>query len=76
MSKQRDIIVTQLINDFGVTLGVDAKPLVRCRDCSNWDTSWTPERGGHYCTVMDAFTADWFYCANGEDSDAKTTQAD
>ena len=35
MNKQRDTIVTQIINDLGVTVEVKTEQLVRCRDCNN-----------------------------------------
>jgi len=37
MNKKRDTIVTQIINELGVTCEVKTEPLVRCRDCENYD---------------------------------------
>ena len=35
---QRDIIITQIINEFGVTLETKATQLVRCSDCKYFIT--------------------------------------
>lgn len=50
---------------------VDAVPVVRCRDCKNWESDWKPDifvqdPPRHYCAINDRFlTGDWF-CAAGE----------
>ena len=48
----------------------DVVEVVRCKDCKNWDTSWTPTayhyEGGHYCAMVDLITARMFYCGHGE----------
>lgn len=31
--KKRHIIVTQIINELGVTIETNTKPLIRCKDC-------------------------------------------
>ena len=31
--QKRDIIVTQFINELGVTIETNTKPLIRCKDC-------------------------------------------
>lgn len=33
--QKRDIIVTQLINELGVTIETNAKPLIRCGECKH-----------------------------------------
>lgn len=47
-----------------------AAKIVRCADCAEWDTSWTPDydlSGDiHYCPIIDQMTCGNFYCANGE----------
>ena len=43
--------------------------LVRCRDCVNWDTDWTPTRadpGEHWCPITDLIKPGNWFCANGE----------
>lgn len=34
--QKRDIIVTQIINELGVTIETNTKPLIRCRECKFW----------------------------------------
>jgi hypothetical protein len=47
----------------------DVRPVVLCRECKHWETSWTPQGvsdGRHYCAPLDLYpSADWF-CADGE----------
>ena len=31
--QKRDIIVTQIINELGITIETNTKPLIRCKDC-------------------------------------------
>ena len=47
---------------------IDAVPVVRCKDCKNWDREWTPERNPkvHYCWMIDLFTDGEFYCKDGD----------
>lgn len=48
----------------------DTVPVVRCKDCVNWDTSWSVRANGHhYCAVMDTTTDGCDYCSNGERRD-------
>lgn len=53
---------------------IDAVPVVRCKDCRNWDTSWKPHSyeplcPRYYCAITDLVTTgDWF-CADGERKD-------
>ena len=49
---------------------MDTEEIVRCKDCENWETSWTPhgvsDGSRHYCAPLDLFpSADWF-CADGK----------
>lgn len=45
--------------------------LIRCKDCANWDTEWTPSSGdgSHYCPMIDLETNESFYCASSERKD-------
>lgn len=48
---------------------VSLTPLVRCRECEDWQTSWEPydSRGDeHFCAVAGKVTRGHFYCADGE----------
>lgn len=42
--------------------------IIRCRDCKNWDKTWTndwsPEY--HYCPMIDGVRKGDFYCADAE----------
>lgn len=44
--------------------------IVRCANCVEWNTSWTPnyDLSGdiHYCPIIDQMTRGNFYCADGE----------
>ena len=51
--------------------------IVRCKDCINWDTTWTNDwtPNYHYCPIIDGVRKDNFYCADAErrtDVDANT----
>ena len=43
MTKIREMIVTQILNDFGVTIDTKVMPLVRCKDCKHWRPDTRPE---------------------------------
>lgn len=49
---------------------VDAEPVIRCGDCENWDTDWTPfnceSKIMHWCPMIDCVTEADFYCAYGK----------
>lgn len=50
---------------------IDAVPVVRCRECENWEKDWppsgfNPDNPRYFCSVNDIFpTGDWF-CADGK----------
>lgn len=47
---------------------VDAVPVIRCKDCKNWDTEWQNDwtKNDHYCPMIDGIRGgDWF-CADAE----------
>ena len=48
---------------------VDAVPIIRCKDCINWDTNWTTHPPDHYCPAIDQFTSADFYCGYSEKKD-------
>ena len=41
--------------------------IIHCRDCENWDTTWTNfQPNYHYCSMVDGARRDDFYCADAE----------
>ena len=47
---------------------IDAVPVIRCKDCIEWQTSWKSSTvfEGHYCVMVDTSTRGHFYCAYAE----------
>ena len=42
-------------------------PVVRCKDCENWQTDWNPSiPDRHYCAVMDSMMKADDFCSYGE----------
>ena len=57
--QKRDIVVTQIINELGVTIETNTKPLIRCKDCKHRDL--------FSCPLADNdFQKDEDYCSWGE----------
>ena len=45
----------------------DVVPVVRCKDCENWQTDWNPSISNrHYCAVMDSMMTAEDFCSYGE----------
>ncbi len=49
---------------------IDAVPVVRCRECKNWETDWEPrgfdpKNPRYFCGVMDRYPDGDWYCAQG-----------
>ena len=42
--------------------------IIHCRDCENWDKTWTNDFSPnyHYCPMVDGVRKDNFYCADAE----------
>ena len=42
--------------------------IIRCKDCTNWDTTWTNDwtQNYHYGPIIDGVRKDEFYCADAE----------
>ena len=42
--------------------------IIRCKDCKNWDTTWTNDfvPNYHYCPMVDGVRKSDFYCADAE----------
>ena len=63
--QKRDIIVTQFINELGVTIETKTKPLIHCKDCIHRYV--TGDVTMYYvCDFMDAQYEDNGYCHHGE----------
>lgn len=48
---------------------IDAVPVIRCKDCVCWDTSWKPTRaieGAYWCPFHDIITEADDYCSSAE----------
>lgn len=58
------IIPTVTVTD---TPMVEYVPVVRCKDCTEWQDNWGDDKEGrHFCSMNDRWTkANWF-CADGE----------
>lgn len=68
--RERETTVRHILEmNKGVYTAADVRPVVLCRDCKWWETSWTPRGvgdGRHYCAPLDLYpSADWF-CADGK----------
>lgn len=48
---------------------IDAVPMIRCKDCVSWDTSWKPVRaieGAYWCSEHDIYMSADDYCSMAE----------
>lgn len=59
-------IVLQAIEE---SPAIDAVPVVRCRDCKQYNTTGC-SKGFGWCESMDRGVSDDFYCANGAKMEA------
>ena len=53
---------------------VDAAPVVRCRNCENWEAGWKPnfsKDGEHFCPMISRVTSGEWFCAYGERRDSE-----
>lgn len=54
---------------------VDAVPVVRCRNCADYQTDWKPSCSGvYYCATLDSFMRPNDFCSYGERRDGKEDQ--
>ena len=65
MVQKRDIIVTQFINELGVTIETNTKPLIHCKDCIHRYATGDVTKY-YVCDFMDAQYEDNGYCHHGE----------
>lgn len=68
--------VCDAINAVEDVNAVDAVPVVRCRECRNWETDWKPNNsidGEHFCPMISSVISGEWFCAYGErrDDDGK-----
>ena len=71
MMKAKEILLNQESVDIAPSIpkiirGTDIVPVVRCKDCENWQTDWNssiPDR--HYCAVMDSMMKADDFCSYG-----------
>lgn len=62
---KHEVIISQTLNDFGITLDVKASPLIRCKDCK-WSYDDVSGRICSYGVCVDCAVSDDFYCADAE----------
>ena len=55
-------------SEDGITIKVDAIPLVRCGECKWWDTEFDDEGFG-WCDHIERTTGKGWFCADGEKRD-------
>lgn len=64
--QKRDVIVTQIINEFGVTIETNTKPLIRCKDCKHKYVSGNGTTQYYVCDFMDAQYEENGFCHHAE----------
>lgn len=64
--KLEDICIKRYSEPLNAIPTVDAVPIIRCKDCINWDTDWTTHPLDYYCPAIDRFTNADFYCGYAE----------
>lgn len=58
--KKRDVLISQTINDIGITMDTEAVEVIRCKDCSDWTE-------GHLCKHFNRITGAYDFCSNGRE---------
>lgn len=60
--------IEQIVNRLRNDPESEWAEIIRCRDCKNWDKTWTPhfDPGYHYCSMIDGVREGNFYCADGK----------
>ncbi|HHU84213.1 MAG TPA: hypothetical protein GXZ23_03465 [Clostridiales bacterium] len=61
----RDNMLLNFEQMVGIQPEIDAKPVVRCKDCKHYNTVGCSQGFG-WCENIDRGTSDNFYCANGK----------
>ena len=48
--------------------------IIRCKDCKNWDTTWTNDFSPnyHYCPMVDGVRKEDWFCADAERREVTT----
>ena len=52
-----------------LTVSVDERELVMCRNCKHWEMDWETVGDKHFCPLIDYFSGPEFFCADGERRD-------
>ena len=63
--------IIEILDDVGrdVDRLTPAEPkIIRCKDCKNWDTTWTNDFSPnyHYCPMVDGVRKEDWFCADAE----------
>ena len=63
--------IIEILDDVGrdVNRLPPAEPqIIRCKDCKNWDTTWTNDFSPnyHYCPMVDGVRKEDWFCADAE----------
>ena len=66
--QKRDIIVTQFINELGITIETNTKPLIHCKECKHYSVEGETTRFG-WCGYWNKPTDEMRYCSDGERSE-------
>lgn len=61
-------VYVRLVKDRLERLPSAQPDIVRCKECRNWDITWTNDWAPnyHYCPMLDGIRRDDFYCADAE----------
>lgn len=71
MNQQRDIVVTQIVNDLGVTIETNTEPLIHCKDCKWYDNRYgevchNPRYGDGWANYPPPYVDEEHFCKDGE----------
>ena len=69
IDKVTAVVVDEHKSKFCKQFYEDAEPdIIRCKDCKNWDTTWTNDFSPsyHYCPMVDGVRKEDWFCADAE----------
>ena len=65
--KKIPTVAIRIMHDIKAIPVADVVPVVRCKDCENWDTEWKPIIAeGHYCVIIDKVMKPNDFCSYGK----------